>query len=93
MNNFDILENNLFFRIFVGLNTIIIGLFLLMCYLHRDKKNTWGQIYLSLYESLNQIAIFGKAKKMDRLLHDKLWLFFAIFCILGGIIVIFFGFG
>jgi hypothetical protein len=38
MNNFDILKNNFLFRLLVGLNSIIIGLFLLIPYLQRNKK-------------------------------------------------------
>ncbi|MFX0142138.1 MAG: hypothetical protein ACFFDN_51345 [Candidatus Hodarchaeota archaeon] len=93
MNNLDILENNLFFRIFAGLNTIIIGLFLLICYLNRNKKNTWGQMYSSIYVSLNQIAKFCQAGKVDKAPYDMAWLFLSIICIFGGIIGIFFGFG
>ena len=93
MDNLDILENNLLFRIFAGLNTIIIGLFLLICYLNRNKKNTWGQMYSSIYVSLNEIAKFCQAGKVDKALYNMAWLFLSVIGILGGIIGIFFGFG
>ena len=93
MNNFDILENNLFFRFLIGLNSIILGLLLLILYLHRHKKNTWGQIYLSIYISLNEIAKFCQAGKMDEASYDKIWLLLAILGLFTGIMIIFFGFG
>ena len=93
MNNFDILENNLFFRFLVGLNSIIIGLLLLILYLQRDKKNTWGQMYSSIYVSLNEISKFCQAGKMDEASYDKLWLLLSIIGLFAGIMIIFFGFG
>ena len=92
MNDFDILGKNLFFRIFAGTNTIIIGLFLLMCYLNRNKKNTWGQMYSCIYESMKNFAKLGQAEKMLEPPYDMAWLFLAIIGIVGGIIAIFFGF-
>ena len=93
MNNFEILENNLFFRIFVGLNSIIIGFFLLILYLQRDKKNTWGQMYSCIYESMKNFAKLGQAEKMLEPPYDKFWLLLAIFGLFAGIMIIFFGFG
>jgi hypothetical protein len=42
---------------------------------------------------LNQIAKLGKSEKMDKALHDKVWLLLAILGLLTGIVIIFFGFG
>ena len=93
MNNFDILENSFLFRLLVGLNTIFLGLILLILYLQRNKKNTWGQMYSSIYVSLNEIAKFCQAGKVEKAPYDMAWLFLSIICIFGGIIGIFFGFG
>jgi uncharacterized membrane protein HdeD (DUF308 family) len=85
--------NNYFLRFLAGLNSIIIGLFLLICYLQRDKKNTWSQMYSSINESLLQIAKLFQSERKHKKSDDIQWLLFAIFCIVMGIIAICFGVG
>ena len=76
--------NNIYLRIFVGGNAIVIGLLLLTIYLNRDKDNLWASFYR-----------LGKETNKFRgcnLGGGKIFLILGWFSVLAGLIVLFFGF-
>ena len=75
---------NIYLRIFVGGNAIVVGLLLLMTYFNRDKDNLWGNFY-RLGEEIN--------KSFDwKYRAGKIYLILGWFSILAGLIALFFGF-
>ena len=75
---------NIYLRIFVGGNAIVIGLMLLTTYFNRNKDNLWGNFYRS-------------GQEMNKHSNSKLWggkiyLIIGIFSVLAGLIAFFFGF-
>jgi len=75
---------NIYLRIFIGGNAIVIGLLLLTTYFNRDKDNLWGSFY-------------RLGQETSRYHHRNLWrgkiyLIIGWFSILAGLIALFFGF-
>jgi len=76
--------DNIYLRIFVGGNAIVIGLLLLTTYFNRDKENFLSSFY-RLGEETNK---FHSCK----LRRARIFLTFGWFSVLAGLIVLFFGF-
>ena len=75
---------NIYLRIFIGGNAIVVGLLLLMTYFNRDKDNLWGSFY-RLGEEIHKSPDW-------KLRTGKIYLILGWFSILGGLIALFFGF-
>jgi hypothetical protein len=76
--------NNIYLRILVGGNAIVIGLLLLMTYFNRDKDNLWGSFY-RFGEGTNKLL-------SCELRRGKIFLILGWFSVLSGLIVLIFGF-
>lgn len=75
---------NIYLRIIVGGNAIVIGLLLLTTYFNRDKGNLWGSFY-RLGQEINRYP-------NCKLFGGKIYLILGWFSVLAGLIALFFGF-
>jgi len=75
---------NIYLRIFVGGNAMVIGLLLLTTYFNRNKNNLWGSFY-KLGQEINKYH-------NRNLCGGKIYLILGWFSILAGLIALFFGF-
>jgi hypothetical protein len=75
---------NIYLRIFVGGNSILIGLLLLLAYFNRNKDNLWGDFY-RLGNEINKLSNF-------RFWGEKMYLIFGWFAVFAGLTALFFGF-
>ena len=75
---------NIYFRLFLGLYSILLGLIFLKLHHDREKDNAWGMFF----RTLSEMGTWNKAGA------DYSWvcLFLGWMSIIGGLIAIFYGF-
>lgn len=84
MSDLSVIVNNIFLRAMLGGGAVLMGIVFLKVHQDRHKENFWGQIYR-----------FGQKSETPRkavFIVDKIYLILGVLSLVGGLMVLFYGF-